>query len=86
MGAKQADMYYMRDNHTFRRLSREADAAIKEISEELDAGWTSGMLCSTRPGFINIHANYRRPKEEFLSDCHAAIVTEASNREGTPAA
>ena len=33
--------YYMRDNHTFKRLSDDVDTAITEIEAELDAGWTS---------------------------------------------
>lgn len=70
-------VYYMRDNHTFKRLSNDVDTAITEIEAELDAGWTSGMLCSKRKGFSSLHANYRRPREEFISDCRDAMLAAA---------
>lgn len=70
-------VYYMRDNHTFKRLSNDVDTAITEIEAELDAGWTSGMLCSKRKGFSSLHANSRRPREEFLSDCRDALLAAA---------
>ena len=70
-------VYYMRDNHTFKRLSNDVDTAITEIEVELDAGWTSGMLCSKRKGFSSLHANYRRPREEFISDCRDAMLAAA---------
>lgn len=69
-------IYYMRDNHTFKQLSGDVDVAVKEIEAELVAGWTSGMLCCKRDGFPSLHANYRRPREEFLSDCRAALLAE----------
>ena len=70
-------VYYMRDNHTFKRLSDDVDTAITEIEAELDDGWTSGMLCSKRKGFPSLHANYRRPREEFISDCRDALLAAA---------
>ena len=75
-------VYYMRDNHTFKRLSNDVDTAITEIEAELDAGWTSGMLCSKRKGFSSLHANYRRPREEFISDCRDALLAAAPKPEG----
>lgn len=74
-------VYYMRDNHTFKRLSNDVDTAITEIEAELDAGWTSGMLCSKRKGFSSLHANYRRPREEFISDCRDALLAATTNPE-----
>lgn len=74
--------YYMRDNHTFKRLSDDVDTAITEIEAELDAGWTSGMLCSKRKGFSSLHANSRRPREEFISDCRDALLAAALKPEG----
>lgn len=74
-------VYYMRDNHTFKRLSNDVDTAITEIEAEMDAGWTSGMLCSKRKGFSSLHANYRRPREEFISDCRDAMLSAATNTE-----
>ena len=75
-------VYYMRDNHTFKRLSDDVDTAITEIEAELDAGWTSGMLCSKRKGFSSLHANYRRPREEFIADCRDALLAAAPKPEG----
>ena len=74
-------VYYMRDNHTFKRLSNDVDTAITEIEVELDAGWTSGMLCSKRKGFSSLHANYRRPREDFISDCRDAMLAAAPKPE-----
>lgn len=73
--------YYMRDNHTFKRLSDDADTAITEIEAELDAGWTSGMLCSKRRGFSSLHTNFRRPREEFISDCRDALLAATTKPE-----
>ena len=75
-------VYYMRDNHTFKRLSDDVDTAITEIEAELDAGWTSGMLCSKRKGFSSLHANYRRPREEFIADCRDALLAAAPKQQG----
>ena len=52
------------------------------IEAELDAGWTSGMLCSKRKGFSSLHANYRRPREEFIADCRDALLAAAPKPEG----
>lgn len=43
-------LYYMRDNHTFRRLSYDVEFALTELRIEIDEGWTGGMLCSKREG------------------------------------
>ena len=80
-GKQLEPVYYMRDNHTFKRLSNDVDTAITEIEAELDAGWTSGMLCSKRDGFSSLHANYRRPREEFISDCRDALLAAAPKPE-----
>lgn len=74
-------VYYMRDNHTFKRLSDDVDTAITEIEAELDAWWTSGMLCSKRDGFSSLHANYRRQREEFISDCRDAMLAASPKPE-----
>lgn len=81
-GQVSEPVYYMRDNHTFKRLSDNVDIAIAEIEAELDAGWTSGMLCSERNGFRHLHANSRRPREEFISDCRYALLAAAPKPEG----
>lgn len=37
--------YYMRDNHTFKKLSPDNSIAVDEIRAEFDAGHTGGMVC-----------------------------------------
>ncbi|MNH20493.1 hypothetical protein D3C79_802680 [compost metagenome] len=82
LGLHQRPIHYMRDNHTFKLLSDDLETAIEEIVAELDAGFTSGMLCSKRPGFVNINTNYRQPREEFLSACREAMLAAAPKPEG----
>lgn len=66
--------YYMRDNHTFRGLSDDLEMALSQIEEELDAGWTSGMLCSKHAiEFDSVHADYRWGKEETLGRFRKAL-------------
>ena len=65
--------YYMRDNHTFRRLDRDVATALAQIEEELDAGWTSGMLCSSNRDTPTIHSNYKRDRAYFLTQCHELL-------------
>ena len=50
--------WYMRDNHTFRALPLNVDAALAAMSEERDAGETYGMLCGNPVGVLPppIHA------------------------------
>lgn len=72
------NMYYMRDNHTFKHLSDDVETAIVEITTELDNGWTSGMLCSDDQRFVSVHACYKRPREWFLEDCRSALTAVAS--------
>jgi hypothetical protein len=55
------------------------ETAIAEISTELDAGWTCGMLCSNRDGFESVHHGYREPHEHFLDHCRRAMLDAAPN-------
>lgn len=67
-------LYYMRDNHTFRRLSDNPTAALAEVMEEFDAGWSHGMLCTKRPGdagALHVHASGPGRKFEFEADAAA---------------
>lgn len=66
-------IYYMRDNHTFRRLSDDASVALVEIEAEFNAGYTHGSLCSKREGFESIHAHGSQSRMQFLSDCKKAL-------------
>jgi hypothetical protein len=36
-------IFYMRDNHTFTKLSDDVETALKQIGEDFDEGWTCGM-------------------------------------------
>lgn len=44
--------WYMRDNHTFRALPLDVDAALAVMREERDAGQTYGMLCGRPDGVV----------------------------------
>lgn len=66
-------LYYMRDNHTFRELKPGSEIDI--IKEELNAGYTCGMLCAHLdkvPIGDHVHAPSRADGfaafEKFLSD------------------
>lgn len=74
----QEAIYYMRDNHTFKKLSKVVSVAMGELEYELESGASSGMLCSKRPGFVNIHA--REDKANFLIECKRVLIRE-SNQE-----
>jgi hypothetical protein len=40
------NLYYMRDNHTFRALPLDVEQAVAAVREEFEDGYTSGMLCT----------------------------------------
>jgi hypothetical protein len=44
--------WYMRDNHTFRALPLDVEAALAVMREERDAGQTYGMLCGRPRGVV----------------------------------
>jgi hypothetical protein len=44
--------WYMRDNHTFRALPLDVEAALAVMREERDAGNTYGMLCGKPEGGV----------------------------------
>lgn len=67
-------VYYMRDNHTFRRLSGNPETALAEIVEELDSGWTAGMLCAKRDNKSHIiHCNFL-DVPAFIEKCRDALA------------
>ena len=44
-----ATAFYMRDNHTFKKLNiHDQDQFLQQIRKEHDKGFTAGMLCSTQ--------------------------------------
>lgn len=65
----QAPIYYMRDNHTFKKLSDDVTTALVEIETEFNAGYTYGALCSKRDGFRAVQANGENLRMFFLNAC-----------------
>ena len=51
------NLYYMRDNHTFKKLSMDVDIAIEQIKKEFKDGYTMGMLCTHDATIQPIHAS-----------------------------
>lgn len=65
-------VYYMRDNHTFRRLSNDVETAVAMLWEEFDDGYTCGMLCSKTPGTPkSVQSNGRDKWAEFEAAARA---------------
>lgn len=52
-------VWYMRDNHTFRPLPLDVEAALAAMRDERDAGQTYGMLCGHPAGVVPgpVHAS-----------------------------
>ena len=66
-------IYYMRDNHTFKRLDEDVSKALVEIEQEFNEGYTYGMLCSKREGFLDVHASGSKKRIEFLAECKKTL-------------
>lgn len=49
---KPVRCWYMRDNHTFRALPLDVEAALAVMRQERDAGDTYGMLCGNPSGVV----------------------------------
>ena len=61
--------YYMRDNHTFRRIESFDEKELRYVMmEEFLQGWTYGMLCSKGSEKV-IHARGQENFESFIQDC-----------------
>ena len=58
-------IWYMRDNHTFKRLSLNVGEAVEQMRAEFDAGWTHGMLCTSSLPVGNVHAHGGGRWQEF---------------------
>ena len=63
--------WYMRDNHTFRALPLDVDAALAVMREERDAGNTYGMLCG-RPNGVAPGPVHARTAAEWSAFENAA--------------
>ena len=66
-------IWYMRDNHTFKKLSADVSIALIEIEQEFNEGYTYGMLCSKRAGFPSIHASGEKKRLEFFAECKKTL-------------
>ena len=64
---ERVQIWYMRDNCTFRPLPLNADAAIAAMSEEFDDGNAHGMLCGSPRSLLSavIHAPSADRWDEF---------------------
>ncbi|CAB4121026.1 hypothetical protein UFOVP10_6 [uncultured Caudovirales phage] len=66
-------IWYVRENHTLKRLSADVNAALIEIEQEFKAGHTYGTLCSKRNGFVEVHASGEKTRMEFFADCKSTL-------------
>ena len=70
---KPVTIWYMRDNHTFKKLSADVSIALIEIEQEFNEGYTYGTLCSKREGFSNVHASGEKKRLEFFAECKKTL-------------
>ena len=65
----EISIYYMRDNHTFRKLSLNVESALVEIQQELDDGFTCGALvCDHKAAPQRIVRCYYRNVDKFKAE------------------
>lgn len=72
-------IYYMREDHSFRRLSGDIDAMLVMVREDFDAGHQHGMLCSKAPGFQEVHG--RGDWSDFEARARASLEKHFLNKE-----
>lgn len=62
-------VWYMRDNHTFRRMSPNIELSLLALREEFDEGYTCGMLCTKGGPMYGtyVHAHGKSKWEEFAA-------------------
>mgnify|MGYP003337955146 FL=1 len=72
----KANWWYMRDNHTFRKLEGNKKDIRIALMEEFLNGYTYGMLCTKTEGYekIKVHANGSKRWEEFIDECFKVMV------------
>ena len=58
-------LWYMRDNHTFRRLPANVDDAMAILRDEFDAGETYGMLCTKQGPMAGKNEHARKDWGDF---------------------
>ena len=77
-------IWYMRDNHTFKKLSADVSTALIEIEQEFNEGYTYGMLCSKRKGFPTVHASGDKKRLEFFAECKLTLEQWLPTQPSTP--
>ena len=73
MKEAEQSIYYMRDNHTFKKLSEDVSAALIEIEHEFNEGYTYGSLCSKRDGFPMVNASGSKNRMAFFAECKSVL-------------
>lgn len=71
-------IYYVRDNHTFKRLHPAPKIAVMQVEREFDEGWTYGtLLC--REQNVEVHAHGEKDRERFIAECAKALTELSAN-------
>lgn len=71
----EPSFWFMRDNHTFRRLAGNAEEMSAQCMEEFDAGWTyGGLFAKNLPSkSFAVHASGSANREDFRINALAAL-------------
>lgn len=78
-------LWYMRDNHTFKPLANDVEAAISELRAEFDDGQTYGMLCATPKGALDVvHASSAEKWGEFEQAARAWLSAALATPQPEP--
>ncbi|EEE09227.1 hypothetical protein BMUNKI379_11435 [Burkholderia multivorans] len=65
----EVSLYYMRDNHTFKRLTGPVEDMLAQVMAEFDDGYTYGMLCTeSLPGIGYVHAHGTADRQRFQNE------------------
>lgn len=69
MSTDEVKLYYMRDNHTFKRLTGPVEEMLAQVMAEFDDGYTYGMLCTkSLPGLGVVHAPGSADRQRFQNE------------------
>jgi hypothetical protein len=61
-------LYYMRDNHTFKRLTGHVDEMMAQCMADFDDGFSGGMLCTKSiPDMGTVHAHGPSERDQFMT-------------------
>ncbi|HDR9337678.1 hypothetical protein [Burkholderia multivorans] len=71
----EVSLYYMRDNHTFKRLTGPVEEMLAQVMAEFDDGFTGGMLCTkSLPDLGNVHAYGTADRERFQNEAREWLL------------